>query len=144
MNYEAEIATQVKAVLDLIDLSVSPEELSALERQLDENDTRLAEWLAEESSKPNLVRDAKREQIAVQGLTARVDEVLKPMRERAKKATAIVKEREAKKAAALAECRQICKRAHAELTDALQKHGVHVNDTSEVIAKVLAYTSLAK
>ncbi|ENM3792929.1 hypothetical protein QSX67_003030 [Vibrio cholerae] len=144
MNYEAPITTQVKEILDLIDLSVSPEEIGTLERQLNEDDLKLAEWLSEEQGKPHLVRDLKREKLAVQGLTARVDEVLKPMRERAKKATAIVQEREAKKAAALAECNAICKRAHAELTEALQKHGVRSDDMGEAVYKVLAYTSLAK
>ncbi|ENM3737170.1 hypothetical protein NS972_001421 [Vibrio cholerae] len=144
MNYEAPITTQVKEILDLIDLGVSPEELSALERQLDENDIRLSEWLAEESSKPSLIRDLKREQIAVQGLTARVNEVLKPVRERKEKSAEIVKEREQRQAAAREACREICRRAHDELTKVLQKHGIHSNDTTEVIAKVLAYTSLAK
>ncbi|HIH0917192.1 TPA: hypothetical protein ACYHT6_001353 [Vibrio cholerae] len=144
MNYEAPITTQIKAVLDLIDLSVSPEEIGALERQLDENDIRLSEWLAEESSKPDLVRDLKREQIAVQGLTARVNEVLKPVRERKEKSAEIVKEREQRQAAAREACNEICRRAHDELTKVLQKHGVHSDDTTEVIAKVLAYTSLAK
>lgn len=144
MNYEAEITTQIKAVLDLIDLSVSPEEICTLGRQLNEDDFRLADWLQEEQSKPDLVRDAKREQIAVESLTARVDEVLKPMRERAKKATAIVLEREQRQAAAREACSEICKRAHKELSEALQKHGVHVNDTTEAIAKTLAYAALAK
>ncbi|EGR4442620.1 hypothetical protein DDM88_08095 [Vibrio cholerae] len=144
MNYEAPITTQIKAVLDLIDLSVSPEEIGALERQLDENDIRLSEWLAEESSKPSLVRDAEREKLAVESLTARIEAILKPMRDRKKKSAAIVLEREQRQAAAREACGEICKRAHAELTEALQKHGVHSNDTTEVIAKVLAYTSLAK
>lgn len=144
MNYESEITTQVKAVLDLIDLGVSPEEIGTLERQLNEDDFKLAEWLAEEESKPELVRDLKREQIAVESLTARVDEVLKPMRESRKKSAKAIEERQNKKAAALAECNAICQRAHKELTEALQKHGVHANDTSEAIAKVLAYSGLAK
>ncbi|MDE1253765.1 hypothetical protein L9W76_11350 [Vibrio aestuarianus] len=144
MNYESQITTQIKAVLDLIDLSVSPEEIGTLERQLNEDDFKLAEWLAEEESKPELVRDLKREKIAVQGLTARVESVLKPVRESKKKSAEIVKEREAKKAAALAECNAICQRAHKELSEALQKHGVHVNDTTEAIAKTLAYAALAK
>ncbi|EOX3422552.1 hypothetical protein ACPFUJ_001835 [Vibrio cholerae] len=144
MNYEAPITTQIKAVLDLIDLSVSPEEIGALERQLDENDIRLSEWLAEESSKPGLVIDAEREKLAVESLTARIEAILKPMRDRKKKSAAIVLEREQRQAAAREACREICRRAHDELTKVLQKHGIHSNDTTEVIAKVLAYTSLAK
>ena len=144
MNYEAQITTQVKEILSLVDMGVSPEELSALERQLDEDDIRLSEWIAEESSKPDLVRDLKREKLAVESLTARIETVLKPVRESREKSAEIVKERESKKAAALAECNAICQRAHAELTKALQKHGIHVNDTTEVIAKVLAYSGLAK
>ncbi|EMP93028.1 hypothetical protein VC87395_001747 [Vibrio paracholerae 87395] len=144
MNYEAETTTEIKNLLDMIDAHATPEEIGTLERQLNEDDFKLAEWLAEEESKPELVRDLKREQIAVQGLTARVNEVLKPVRERKEKSAAIVQEREAKKAAALAECNAICQRAHDELTKVLQKHGIHSNDTTEVIAKVLAYTSLAK
>lgn len=144
MNYEAPITTQVKEILDLIDLSVSPEEIGTLERQLNEDDFKLAEWLAEEESKPELVRDIKREQIAVKSLTARIEAILKPVRESKKKSAEIVQEREAKKAAALAECNAICQRAHDELTKVLQNHAVSVNDTTEVIAKTLAYTGLAK
>lgn len=143
MNYESEITTQVKAVLDLIDLGVSPEEIGTLERQLNEDDFKLAGWLAEESSKPDLVRDLKREQIAVESLTARIETVLKPVRDSKKKSAEIVREREDKKAKALAECNEICKRAHKELSEALQKHGIHANDTNEVIAKTLAYSGLA-
>lgn len=144
MNYEAEITTQIKAVLDLIDLSVSPEEIGTLERQLNEDDFRLAEWVQEEQSKPDLVRDLKREQIGVKSLTARIEAILKPVRHSKEKSAAIIREREAKKAAALAECNAICQRAHAELTEALQKHGIAVHDTTEVIAKTLAYSALAK
>ncbi|PKQ54377.1 hypothetical protein CR151_05645 [Vibrio cholerae] len=144
MNYESEITTQVKAVLDLIDLGVSPEEIGTLERQLNEDDFKLAGWLAEESSKPDLVRDLKREQIAVESLTARIEAILKPVRDSKQKSAAIVQEREAKKAMALHECNAICQRAHAELTEALQKHGIAVHDTTEVIAKTLAYSALAK
>ncbi|HFG2000677.1 TPA: hypothetical protein ACGF6Q_000004 [Vibrio cholerae] len=144
MNYESQTTTEIKNLLDMIDAHATPEEIGTLERQLNEDDFKLAEWLAEEESKPELVRDLKREQIAVQGLTARVNEVLKPVRERKEKSAAIVQEREAKKAAALAECNAICQRSHDELTKALQKHGIHSSDTTEVIAKVLAYTSLAK
>ncbi|GHW94830.1 hypothetical protein VCSRO155_1582 [Vibrio cholerae] len=144
MNYEAPITTQVKEILDLIDLSVSPEEIGTLERQLNEDDFKLAEWLAEEESKPELVRDLKREQIAVESLTARIEAILKPVRESKKKSSAVLKEREEKKLAALAECNAICQRAHKELAEALQKHGVSVSDTTEVIAKTLAYTGLAK
>ncbi|NOF96461.1 hypothetical protein [Vibrio cholerae] len=144
MNYESEITTQVKEILSLVDMGVSPEELSALERQLDENDIRLSEWLAEESSKPSLVRDAEREKLAVESLTARIEAILKPMRDRKKKSAAIVLEREQRQAAAREACGEICRRAHKELSETLQKHGIHSNDTTEVIAKVLAYTSLAK
>lgn len=144
MNYEAPITTQVKETLDLIDLSVSPEELSALERQLSEDDVRLADWLQEEQSKPDLVRDAKREQIAVESLTARIEAILKPVRDSKKKSAAIVREREDKKAKALAECNEICKRAHKELSEALKKHGVRADDMGEAVYKVLAYSGLAK
>lgn len=144
MNYESQTTTEIKNLLDMIDAHATPEEIGTLERQLNEDDFKLAEWLAEESSKPNLVRDAKREKLAVESLTARVDEVLKPMRERAKKATAIVQEREAKKAAALAECNAVCKRAHKELSEALQKHGVRADDMGEAVYKVLAYSGVIK
>ncbi|ENM3861788.1 hypothetical protein AB5E36_003403 [Vibrio cholerae] len=144
MNYESEITTQVKEILSLVDMGVSPEELSALERQLSEDDVRLADWLQEEQSKPNLVRDAKREKLAVESLTARIEAILKPMRDSKKKSAEIVRERESKKAAALAECHAICQRTHADLTKVLQKHGIHVNDTSEAIAKVLAYSGVIK
>lgn len=143
MNYESATTAKVKEILDLVDLGVSPEEIGTL-GQLSEDDFRLAGWLQEEQSKPDLVRDAKREQIAVESLTARVEAILKPMRDSKKKSAEIVREREDKKAKALAECNAICQRAHDELTKVLQKHGIHANDTSEVIAKTLAYTSLAK
>ncbi|ENM3792536.1 hypothetical protein QSX67_002617 [Vibrio cholerae] len=144
MNYEAEITTQIKAVLDLIDLSVSPEEIGTLERQLNEDDFKLAGWLAEESSKPDLVRDLKREQIAVESLTARIEAILKPVRDSKKKSAAIVREREDKKAKALAECNEICKRAHKELSEALKKHGVRADDMGEAVYKVLAYSGVIK
>jgi cob(I)alamin adenosyltransferase len=144
MNYESQTTAEIKNLLDMIDAHATPEEIGTLERQLNEDDFKLAEWLAEEESKPELVRDLKREQIAVESLTARVDEVLKPMRESRKKSAKAIEERQNKKAAALAECNAICQRAHKELTEALQKHGVHANDTSEAIAKVLAYSGLAK
>ncbi|MGQ7018641.1 hypothetical protein ACOKR6_09755 [Vibrio cholerae] len=144
MNYESEITTQVKEILSLVDMGVSPEELSALERQLSEDDFRLAEWLAEESSKPDLVRDLKREKLAVESLTARIETVLKPVRDSKKKSAEIIQEREAKKAAALAECNAICQRAHKELTEALQSHGVRADDMGEAVYKVLAYSGLAK
>ncbi|EOW9259085.1 hypothetical protein GHK96_06665 [Vibrio cholerae] len=144
MNYESATTAKVKEILSLVDLSVSPEELGVLERQLDKDDIRLSEWLQEEQSKPDLVKDAKREKLAVESLTARVEAILKPVRHSKEKSAAIVKEREDKKAAALAECNAVCQRAHKELSEALQKHGVHVNDTSEAIAKTLAYSHLAK
>ncbi|WMN54834.1 hypothetical protein NI390_10905 [Vibrio fluvialis] len=144
MNYESQTTAEIKSLLDMIDAHATPEEIGTLERQLNEDDFKLAEWLAEEESKPELVRDLKREQIAVESLTARIETVLKPVRESKKKSAAIVLERADRKAAALAECNAVCKRAHKELTEALQKHGVHVNDTSEAIAKVLAYSGLAK
>lgn len=144
MNYESEITTQVKEILSLVDMGVSPEEIGVLERQLDENDIRLSEWLAEESSKPSLVRDAEREKLAVESLTARIEAILKPVRHSKEKSAAIVKEREAKKAMALHECNAICQRAHAELTEALQKNGVRVDDMGEAVYKVLAYAQLAR
>jgi len=144
MNYESEITTQVKEILSLVDMGVSQEEHGVLERQLTSDDFKLAEWLSEEQGKPHLVRDLKREQIAVESLTARIEAILKPVRKSREKSAAIIQEREDKKAKALAECNATCKRVHKELTEALQKHGVHVNDTSEVIAKVLAYSGLAK
>ncbi|EGR1910227.1 hypothetical protein D3C99_02880 [Vibrio cholerae] len=144
MNYESQTTAEIKNLLDMIDAHATPEEICTLERQLNEDDFRLAEWLAEESSKPSLVRDAEREKLAVESLTARIEAILKPMRDRKKKSAAIVLEREQRQAAAREACGEICKRAHAELTKVLQKHGIHSNDTTEVIAKVLAYTSLAK
>lgn len=143
MNYESQTTTEIKSLLDMIDAHATPEEIGTLS-QLNEDDFRLADWLQEEQSKPDLVRDFEREKLAVESLTARIEAVLKPVRERKEKSAAIVQEREVKKAAALAECHAICQRTHADLTKVLQKHGVHVNDTTEVIAKVLAYTSLAK
>lgn len=144
MNYESEITTQVKEILSLVDMGVSPEEIGVLERQLDENDIRLSEWLAEESSKPDLVRDLKREQIAVESLTARIEAILKPMRDRKKKSAAIVLEREQRQAAAREACGEICKRAHVELTKALDRHGVRSDDMGEAVYKVLAYAQLAR
>ncbi|WP_317073662.1 hypothetical protein R0H32_008850 [Vibrio cholerae] len=144
MNYESQTTTEIKNLLDMIDAHATPEEIGTLERQLNGDDLKLAEWLSEEQGKPHLVRDLKREKLAVESLTARVDEVLKPVRERKEKSAAIVQEREAKKAAALAECNAICQRAHKELSEALQKHDIHSNDTTEVIAKTLAYSGLAK
>ncbi|EGR0500773.1 hypothetical protein FG061_06535 [Vibrio cholerae] len=144
MNYESQTTTEIKSLLDMIDAHATPEEIGTLERQLNEDDFKLAEWLAEEESKPDLVRDLEREQIAVESLTARIETVLKPVRDSKKRSAKAIQERADRKAAALAECNAICQRAHKELTEALQKHGVHVNDTSEVIAKTLAYTSLAK
>ncbi|GHY29728.1 hypothetical protein FXE93_12385 [Vibrio cholerae] len=143
MNYESQTTTEIKSLLDAIDLSVSPEEIGSL-GQLSEDDFRLAGWLQEEQSKPSLIRDLEREQIAVESLTARIEAILKPVRDSKKKSAAIVKEREQRQAAAREACGEICKRAHVELTKALDLHGVHSNDTTEVIAKVLAYTSLAK
>lgn len=144
MNYEAETTTEIKNLLDMIDAHATPEEIGTLERQLNEDDLKLAEWLAEESSKPSLIRDAKREQIAVKSLAARIEAVLKPMRDSKKKSAAIVQEREAKKAAALAECNAVCKRAHKELSEALQKHGVRADDMGEAVYKVLAYSGVIK
>ncbi|EOW9248370.1 TPA: hypothetical protein AB5D21_001104 [Vibrio cholerae] len=144
MNYESQTTTEIKSLLDMIDAHATPEEIGTLERQLNENDSRLAGWLQEEQSKPELVRDLKREQIAVESLTARIEAILKPVRHSKEKSAAIVKEREQRQAAAREACSEICKRAHKELSEALQKHGVHVNDTNEVIAKVLAYSGLAK
>lgn len=144
MNYESATTTEIKSLLDMIDAHATPEEIGTLERQLNEDNFKLAEWLAEEESKPELVRDLKREQIAVESLTARIEAILKPMRDSKKKSAEIIQEREDKKAAALAECNAVCKRAHKELTEALQKHGIAVHDTSEAIAKVLAYAQLAR
>lgn len=144
MNYEAPITTQVKAVLDLIDLGVSQEERGVLERQLDEDDLKLAKWLAEESSKPSLVRDLKREQIAAKSLTARIEAILKPVRESKQKSAAIIQEREQRQAAAREACGEICKRAHADLTKALNLHGVRAEDMGEAVYKILAYSGVIK
>ena len=144
MNYESEITTKVKEILSLADMGVSQDEHGILERQLNEDDIRLAEWVAEEQSKPSLVRDLKKEKIAIQSLAGRIEAVLKPVRDSKKKSAEIVQERQDKKAAALAECTEICRRAHAELTRALQSHGVRADDIGEAIYKVLAYASLAK
>ncbi|MGQ6983282.1 hypothetical protein ACOKR8_13150 [Vibrio cholerae] len=144
MNYESATTAKVKEILSLVDLSVSPEEIGTLERQLTEDDVRLAGWLQEEQSKPELVRDLKREKLAVESLTARIETVLKPMRESRKKSAKAIEERQNKKAAALAECHAICQRTHADLTKVLQNHGVRADDMGEAVYKVLAYAQLAR
>ncbi|ENH9244467.1 hypothetical protein ABWZ84_002264 [Vibrio cholerae] len=144
MNYESATTAKVKEILSLVDMGVSPEEIGVLERQLDENDIRLSEWLQEEQSKPSLVKDAKREKLAVESLTARIEAILKPVRHSKKKSAEIVKEREQRQAAAREACREICRRAHDELTKVLQKHGVRADDMGEAVYKVLAYAQLAR
>lgn len=144
MNYESQTTTEIKNLLDMIDAHATPEEIGTLEHQLSEADFRLAGWLQEEQSKPDLIRDLKREKLAVESLTARIETVLKPVRESRKKSAEIIQEREAKKAAALAECNAICQRAHKELAEALQKHGVRADDMGEAVYKILAYSSVIK
>lgn len=144
MNYESQTTAEIKNLLDMIDAHATPEEIGTLERQLNEDDFKLAEWLAEEESKPELVRDLKREQIAVESLTARIEAILKPVRESKKESAAIVKEREQRQAAAREACDEICKRAHKELSEALQKHGVRADDMGEAVYKVLAYSGVIK
>lgn len=143
MNYESATTTEIKSLLDAIDLSVSPEEIGSL-GQLDEDGFRLAGWLQEEQSKPSLIRDLEREQIAVKSLTARIEAILKPVRESKKRSAAIVKEREQRQAAAREACDEICKRAHKELSEALQKHSVRADDMGEAVYKILAYSSVIK